>query len=145
MMKIARHAACSAKKSLSAANWAGELMKGSTKFASSRKASVDGMLQTETVGLVTYDDYKRKKEALEALEHAELNDEAAGEGRERQGKAPGGCNSPCALQEHTHTHTHIHTTSGGRLSPFAWQEETHTLAHTQTHATPGGRRWPCAL
>ena len=40
----------------------------SSKFSSSRKASNDALLQTQTVGLVTYDDYKRKKEALELAE-----------------------------------------------------------------------------
>ena len=56
-------------------------MKGSTKFSSSRKVSIEHDLQTQTVGLVTYDDYKRKKEALEL---AELPDDA---GAMRAGRA----------------------------------------------------------
>ena len=55
-----------AKKSLSSANWAGELMKGSsTKFASKGQVSVEDSLKHQTVGLVTYDDYKRKKQEIE--------------------------------------------------------------------------------
>jgi hypothetical protein len=54
-----------AKKSLSAANWAGELMKGDSRFAASGEVSMESALQHQTVGLVTYDDYKKRKERLE--------------------------------------------------------------------------------
>mmetsp|Transcript_20973 Transcript_20973/g.32869 ORF Transcript_20973/g.32869 Transcript_20973/m.32869 type:complete len:168 (+) Transcript_20973:437-940(+) len=55
-----------AKKALNSDSWAGELMKGSSaKFSCQAKPSVEDVMQKDIVGLVTYDEYKRKKEAAE--------------------------------------------------------------------------------
>jgi hypothetical protein len=62
-----------AKKSLSTANWASQLMKGSSsKFSSSGQASVEDMLKNQTVGLVTYDDYKKRKEEISTESHEQM-------------------------------------------------------------------------
>mmetsp|Transcript_8078 Transcript_8078/g.19716 ORF Transcript_8078/g.19716 Transcript_8078/m.19716 type:complete len:203 (+) Transcript_8078:75-683(+) len=68
-----------AKKSMSAENWAGELMKGSSsKFSAVVKPSIDDALQKEMVGLVSYDDLRRKKvEAADRLKAAEEEEKAA--------------------------------------------------------------------
>eukprot|EP00286_Rhodomonas_abbreviata_P028247 CAMPEP_0181315336 /NCGR_PEP_ID=MMETSP1101-20121128/15320_1 /TAXON_ID=46948 /ORGANISM="Rhodomonas abbreviata, Strain Caron Lab Isolate" /LENGTH=177 /DNA_ID=CAMNT_0023422535 /DNA_START=128 /DNA_END=661 /DNA_ORIENTATION=+ len=60
-----------AQKSLNSDNWAGELMKGSSqKFSSVGKNTVENRLVSQVTGLVTYDDYKRKKQDLQEQEEA---------------------------------------------------------------------------
>eukprot|EP00292_Cryptomonas_paramecium_P022072 CAMPEP_0113670058 /NCGR_PEP_ID=MMETSP0038_2-20120614/4923_1 /TAXON_ID=2898 /ORGANISM="Cryptomonas paramecium" /LENGTH=166 /DNA_ID=CAMNT_0000586027 /DNA_START=131 /DNA_END=627 /DNA_ORIENTATION=+ /assembly_acc=CAM_ASM_000170 len=62
-----------AKKSLDPDNWASELMSAaqggsSARFSSMGTRSAEDLLKAGTVGLVTYQDYKRKREEAEALE-----------------------------------------------------------------------------
>mmetsp|Transcript_33410 Transcript_33410/g.84415 ORF Transcript_33410/g.84415 Transcript_33410/m.84415 type:complete len:173 (+) Transcript_33410:100-618(+) len=80
-----------ARKSLSGDSWAGELMKGeSHKFSASAKNSVDQQLKDQVVGLVTYDDYKRKREKLEEEAAAKLAEAAEGKPKKKKKKAPTG-------------------------------------------------------
>mmetsp|Transcript_3749 Transcript_3749/g.7148 ORF Transcript_3749/g.7148 Transcript_3749/m.7148 type:complete len:172 (+) Transcript_3749:50-565(+) len=80
-----------AQKSLDSGNWAGQLMKGSSeKFSCVGKKTVDNALVQETAGLVTYEDYKRKKQDLEEKEEAgtlggeEHEEEAKKDGKRRK-------------------------------------------------------------
>mmetsp|Transcript_46052 Transcript_46052/g.108041 ORF Transcript_46052/g.108041 Transcript_46052/m.108041 type:complete len:153 (-) Transcript_46052:28-486(-) len=69
-----------AAKSLDAANWTKEILNGpDAKFSGKVEASIDDKLSKATVGLVTYEQLKATKEALEQEANKSAADQAKDE------------------------------------------------------------------
>uniref|UniRef100_A0A6U4P979 Uncharacterized protein n=1 Tax=Hemiselmis andersenii TaxID=464988 RepID=A0A6U4P979_HEMAN len=54
-----------AEKSLDVANWTGALLDGGERFSGKVEESLEDKLTKETVGLVSYDEMKQRREELE--------------------------------------------------------------------------------